>query len=329
MSNRIAIVGLGNMGSRHAEIVHAYPAAELAAVVDIAPERLHDAGGRYGCATYTDLGELLGRTDVDAVMICTPDALHVEPTLRCLEAGKHVFLEKPIATSLEDADTILAAAPATDLVFTVGHCLRFDPKYVAVKRRIDAGDLGALVAITTRRQNRTSNQARLGGRVSSQIFLGVHDYDIINWYLGERPDEVSAVSTRVVMPALGYEIDDATWTTLRYPSGAVAVAETGWLLPDTYPLGYRFQLDAFGRDGVGHLEVFDDGVAFATDAWRVEPTGDRLTPQLAHFLNCINSGEAPLVSGADGRVAVEIALASEASARDRTPVQLASRLTST
>lgn len=316
----VGIIGLGNMGRRHAEIVAAYPTARVEAVVDTAEDRLQDAAERYGARAFRSVDDMLSATDLDVVMVCTPDSLHLHPTIKCLEAGKHVFLEKPIATSLEEADEIVRAADRAEGKFAVGHCLRFDPRYVAVKRRIDAGSLGKLVGISTRRQNRLVGAERLKGRVSSQLFLGVHDYDVANWYLASSPVEVYCASTSMTLRAKGLGVDDAAWTTIRYASGAVVVAETGWLLPNDYPLGYRFELHAFGQAGTAHLEYLDEGLAFAAGTWQFEQTGDRLTPQLAHFLNCIDDDVSPLVTARDGRVAVAVALAAEESATSRKPV---------
>ncbi|MDA0700070.1 MAG: Gfo/Idh/MocA family oxidoreductase [bacterium] len=319
----VAIVGLGLMGQRHAEVVAAYPRARLAAVVEVDPERGRAAGERFGCPAFTDLASALEGVHLDAALICTPDALHVAPTVEALEAGLHVLLEKPIATTLDDADTIIAAAARRpELVLTVGHCLRFDPKYVALQRRVGAGAIGDVVGVATRRQNRVSAQVRLRGRISSQQFLGVHDYDVINWIVGARPTEVVAMSTDRVMRSLGHPIDDMTFTNIRYDSGAIAMAETGWMLAEGSPLPYRFELDAFGSAGNAHLEVFDEGLSIAHDRYELLSTLDRLTPQIAHFLDCIEAAAPPLVSGLDARVALQIALASEASAASGRPIPL-------
>ena len=312
--HKVGIIGLGNMGQRHVDIVHKSHVAELTAVADIDRVRADNIAEQYGCRAFYHHQELLDQDLVDMVMICTPDSMHVEPTLACAAAGKPTFLEKPIATSLEDADTILNAVKAAGILFTVGHCLRFDPKYVAIKNQIDAGTIGEIVSFSTRRQNRTSSQEVLKGRVSSQQFLGVHDYDILNWFLGKKPISIYCESVSRVMRRQGFDIDDISWTTIRYEDGTVAVTETGWLLPKGYPLPYRFELTAYGDVGTAHLEVFDDGLAVAADTWTHLAVGDRLTPQLEHFLSCIETGKQPLVSGQDARLALEMALAAEASA---------------
>lgn len=320
--HQIGIIGLGVMGLRHVDTVKRSPRARLIAVSDIDEELTRRSASSYCCKGYIDYRTMLEEADIDSVIICTPDHLHVQPTLDSFAAQKHVLLEKPIATTLEDADRIIEAANRASTTFTVGHCLRFDAKYVAIKERIDAGELGHLVSVFTRRQNRMSSQDRLLGRVSSQLFLGVHDYDVINWYLRSSPLSVYCESTSHVMRQRGFEIDDISFTSIRYANGSIAMAETGWLLPESYPSYFRFELTAMGSAGTAHLEYFDEGVQVATNRWYQPSLGDRLTPQLHHFLDCIETGEQPKVTGKDARLAIAIALAAEESAKVHQPVRI-------
>jgi len=255
-------------------------------------------------------------------MICTPDHLHLEPVRIAAAAGKHVFLEKPIATTLEDAEAILDAVDRAGVQFTVGHCLRFDPKYAEVKRQIDLGAVGDVASLYARRQNRTSGAKRLKGRVSSLLFLGVHDIDILNWCAGSDPVAVYCASTDRVMRSLGYDIDDVSWTTIRYANGTVGVVESGWLLPDAYPRNGHFELVATGSRGVARLDEFDEGLWVANEAFSHLSWVDRLTPQIDAFANAILLDRTPLVSGRDAYAAVEVALAATLSARHHEEVQL-------
>src|SRR5690606_31927485 len=140
-----------------------------------------------------------------------------------------------------DAHAILAAVTAADIKFTVGHCLRFDPKYAELQQRVVAGELGDISSIYARRQNQVGVVERLRGRVSSLLFLGVHDIDIVNWYLDSRPVSVYCASASGVLRAKGFDVDDVSFTTIRYASGAVGVVESGWLLPPTYPRSGHFE----------------------------------------------------------------------------------------
>lgn len=320
----VAIIGLGDIGRAHVDAVQRAHSTRLAALVDIDPARLEAVRPIVDCPSYESVEAMLAGSDVDMVMICTPDHLHVEPVRAACAAGKHVFLEKPIATTLDDVAAIEAAVSDAGVKFTVGHCLRFDPKYVEVKRRIDAGDLGEVVSVYARRQNRTVTPRRLGGRISSVMFLGVHDIDILNWYVGQAPVAVYAASANPVMRSYGFEIDDVTWTTIRYENGVIGVVESGWLLPEAYPRTGHFALVAMGTRGLANLDEFDEGLSIANEQYAHIPLVDRLTPQIEHFARAILDGREPLVTAADGRRAVEVALAAERSAHEHTEIPLAS-----
>lgn len=320
----VAIVGLGDIGRAHIDAVQRAHSTRLAALVDIDPARIEAVRPIVDCPAFESMEDMLAGSDVDMVMVCTPDHLHVEPVRAACAAGKHVFLEKPIATTLEDISAIETAIADAGVAFTVGHCLRFDPKYVEVKRRIDTGDLGDIVSVYARRQNRTITPRRLGGRISSVMFLGVHDIDILNWYMGGAPVAVYGTAANPVMKSFGFEIDDITWTTIRYETGSIGVVESGWLLPENYPRTGHFALVAMGTRGLANLDEFDEGLSIANEQYAHIPLTDRLTPQIEHFARAILDDRPPLVTASDARLAVEVALAAERSAREHTEIQLAS-----
>jgi len=318
----IAVIGLGAIGSAHVDAVRNAPSARLAAVVDVDAGRAAEVATRTGSKAYGSIEDLLSAENIDMAIIATPDSLHVEAVQRVAAAGIDVLLEKPIATTVADAATILRAVEAGGIKFTVGHCLRFDPKYVELKRQIAAGELGDLATVYARRQNQVGVVERLKGRVSSLLFLGVHDIDIVNWYIDSPPVAVYCASSSGVMQAKGFPVDDVSFTTIRYANGAVAVVESGWLLPPTYPRSGHFELVATGSRGLGRLDEFDEGLWVANETFRHVPLVDRLTPQVEHFAQAILADTRPLVSGPDAALAMEIALAAEISARENREVPL-------
>src|SRR5687767_4710697 len=176
---RVGVIGAGGrMGQLHAQTYHSLPNAELVSVCDVDEAAAASVGERLGATVRRDFDELLADPALEAVSICTPDQLHVEPAVAAAGAGKHVLLEKPIATTLEDAQTIAQACAAAGVVLLVGHVLRFDPRFSAAAAALEAGELGALQTIFARRVNGVAAQDRLQGRVNLQMFLGVHDYDL-------------------------------------------------------------------------------------------------------------------------------------------------------
>lgn len=318
----VAVVGLGAIGAAHVDAVKKATATNLAAVVDVDRARAADVAARYGCQGFGSVTELLAGSAVDLVVIATPDALHVESVKEVAAAGKHILLEKPIATTVEDGRAILAAVQDAPISFSVAHCLRFDPKYVDLRQRIRNGELGDLATVYARRQNQVGVVERLRGRVSSLLFLGVHDIDIVNWYVDSEPVSVYCASAVGVMHAKGYDVDDVSFTTIRYANGAVGVVESGWLLPPTYPRSGHFELVATGSRGLGRLDEFDEGLWIANETFKHIPLVDRLTPQVQAMAEAIIEDRQPLVSGGAAFSAMEIALAAELSAREHREVLL-------
>ena len=143
---KCGVIGLGWFGEKHCEVLHDLPQSQLHAVCTRRRERLANVAERFGVtAAYTNYHELLANPDVDVVSVVTMWDQHAEPVVAALEAGKHVFLEKPMASTLDDCDRILTAAENAPGNFMVGHICRFNPRYVAAKAEIVAGNMASSV----------------------------------------------------------------------------------------------------------------------------------------------------------------------------------------
>ena len=162
-SVKVGVIGVGFMGTYHAKTYAALADAELAGVADIDISRADSLASELGVRSYHDARQLLDDPSVDAVSICTNDDRHVELTVSAIGAGKHIMLEKPIATTLSDADRILSAAKGFSKCFLVGHILRFEKRYAEAKRSVDEGRIGEVVSIFARRLNAVAAQKVLGG----------------------------------------------------------------------------------------------------------------------------------------------------------------------
>lgn len=320
---KVAVVGVGVMGSQHAGAYARSPIAEVEAVVDVREELAREAGRRFGAQAFADVREMLEKADVQAVSICTSDERHVQPALACLGAGKHVLLEKPIATTIEDADKIISAAGEAGVKFMVGQIVRFDPRYAHVKRRLDGGELGELVAAFARRLNHVGSQDVLRGRVSVLSFLGVHDFDYLLWLSGSRPVRVHTESVAKLHKSAGYDVEDHTFTLIRFASGAVACVEVGWVLPNTHPRQADFKLEVIGTRGMAEVDATSqDLVVCAQGGWEVPRIGQTLDAEIAHFLDCILNDKPPLITGEEGREALRLSLAAQESASTGRTVEL-------
>jgi predicted dehydrogenase len=322
---RIAVVGVGWMGARHARICATVPDAELVAVCDPREEAVRPLAVETGARACADLGEVLRRDDVDAVIVSTPDGLHRAPCEAAARAGKHILLEKPIATTVADAEAIAEAAARAGVTLLVGHCLRFDPRYAEVHAAVTRGELGEVRTVYTRRSNTVAAQDRLRGRCSLPLFLGVHDYDVIRWLTGSEIERVTAESTGGILRAQGHPVDDANGALLRLGSGALAIAELAWIHPRGFPAAGDHRLDVTGSAGSMALATLETGLRRA-DGQRtifVDTAGGPMVHghaggmyyfQLRHFLDVVRGRAAPAITPDDAVRALRVALAVERAA---------------
>ena len=235
-SVRIGVIGLGWFGEVHCDAIQATPGLELAGLCTRTESRLKDLGRKYGVGVLeTDYRALLGRSDLDAVSIVTMWDQHTEPTLAALAAGKHVFLEKPMASTVEDCARIVAAAEAAPGFLMVGHICRFNPRYAAAKREIEAGNIGRIVALSSRRNIPAAWTPEILNKIGPIIGDAIHDTDLMLWFTGAKV--VSAYAQTVDVRGLKYP--DIGQTMYRFDSGATATLETVWCMPGEDALRHR------------------------------------------------------------------------------------------
>lgn len=319
MSVRIAIVGLGYWGPNLARIFAEIPGSELALLVDARPERLEWASRHHpGVPPVSSLDEALAR-DVDAFVLATPAETHAELGLRILDAGRPLFVEKPLALSADDAERLAAKAAEKNLVLMVGHLLLYHPAYLEAVRRLRAGEFGTLRYLYSRRVNLGIVRAQENALWS----LAPHDIAVSDWIVGAAPVEAHAVGQCYLQPG----IEDVVFYTLRYPNGVLFHGHVSWLDPQKVR-----ELSIIGTE---RMAVIDD--AQASEKLRIynrnvetqrQPfrsygqylairTGDILLPQVSsseplreealHFVACVRDGTRPRSDGASG-VAVVRAL---------------------
>ncbi len=221
---RIAVVGLGYWGPNLARNLAESPAFEISHFCDLRPEALDAVGRRYPAVQRTTrFEEVLRDGNVDAIVIATPVSTHYPLAMSALLAGKHTFVEKPLAASSQEALDLAAAAEENGLVLMPGHTFLYSPSVTTIKGLIDSGELGEIYFISSSRVNLGLHQ-----RDASVVWdLGPHDFSILRYWLDALPDEVSALSRSCLLPG----IPDVCFINLRYGSGAVAHVELSWLAP--------------------------------------------------------------------------------------------------
>ena len=220
---RTAVVGLGYWGPNLVRNLAELDAAELVAVCDLDPERLAIVGRRYPAVRRTtDVEDVISAEDIDAVLIATPVSTHHPLGMAALRAGKHVFIEKPLATSTRDAAELATTAAALGLVLMPGHTFLYSPPVVAIHDLVVSGALGELQFISSSRVNLGLHQSD----VSVVWDLAPHDFSILRYWLGETPAHVSATARACVG-----ERPDVAFIDLEYESGPIAHVELSWLAP--------------------------------------------------------------------------------------------------
>ena len=308
---RVAHAGVGGWGRNVARVVGEL--ADLAWICDTDEELQAQYAARYPQARVTGAFEdLLADDTVDAVVIATPVPTHHALAKQALEAGKHVFVEKPPAMRGAEMEELVALAEQHDLVLMPGHLLLYHPGLRTVKDLVDAGELGEVACVYGNRQN----LGVIRSNENALLSLGVHDLSVILWLLGEEPSEAIAHG----MDYLQEGIEDVVFCFLRFPSGKVAHMHLSWLDPHKMR-----KMTVVGRE---KMVVFDDmelerkvtvyekapwEPAETYGEWRTR-TGDIYSPkvstdeplklELQHFLRLVVEGPGDHREARDGLAVV-------------------------
>lgn len=324
----VGVIGVGTFGARHAQVYAEMPGVDLVGVADTDETRAERVAAALGTRPYTDYNELVGRREVEVISVCTPDNAHLHPTLAALAAGKHVFVEKPFATSVPDCNKMIRAARLAQRKLTVGQILRFDPRYHEARQRIVDGQVGDIVHASVRRLNQVTSADRLARHTSVLFFLGVHDLDFLNWCVGSRCERVYCEATRRVLD----NAEDAYLAVIRYRNGVVASLEASWVLPRGYEK-LEASAEIVCTGGAVFVEGSAEAVRVATGGSVVHPdvtyapqvagvSRGALRTQLDHFLDCVRFDRTPLVSPEDAKHAVAGICAMHRSLKTGAPVYL-------
>ena len=308
---RVGVVGLGYWGPNLVRNLAELPDVELVYFCDLRPDVLDLTSRRYpGVPCTMDLSAVLEDPSVDAVVIATPVSTHYSLALRALEAGKHVFVEKPFASSSSEAGLLVEEAKRRKLVVMPGHTFLYSPPVTAIKALIDADELGEIFFISTSRVNLGLHQSD-----SSVIWdLAPHDFSILRYWLEETPRYVTAACRSCVIPS----VPDVAFITLEYDSGVICHVELSWLAPSklrrTSIVGSRKML-LYDDTSNEPVRVFDSGVNLKDPATFGEyrmtyRSGDIVSPhvpateplllEMTDFCEAVRFGRQPRSSAALG-----------------------------
>ncbi|MEX0815882.1 MAG: Gfo/Idh/MocA family oxidoreductase [Gaiellales bacterium] len=301
---RVAVVGLGYWGPNLVRNLHEVPDAEVSWACDLRPETLAAVSRRYpAIATTTSFDDVLADPRTDAVAIATPVSSHYELAAAALRAGKHVFVEKPLAASAEEALRLIELAEEHDLVIMPGHTFLYSPPVNLIRDLITADELGEIYSISTSRVNLGLHQPD----VSVIWDLGPHDFSILRYWLDETPAYASAVSRGCILP----DTPDVAFINLEFATGTIAHVELSWLAPSklrrTTVIGSR-KMVVYDDVSNEPVRVFDSGVTLKNPESFGEfrlgyRTGDIVSPrvdvaeplglEMADFCNSVRTGDTP------------------------------------
>jgi predicted dehydrogenase len=323
----VAVVGLGYWGPNLLRVLTDNPDVDVRWICDLDRERLGKYRRRYpGSRVTTHFERVLSDPSVEAVVIATPVHTHYELAARVLEAGKHVFVEKPLASSCELADDLAEMAAERHRILMCGHTFIYSPPVRAVKAMLEAGTLGEIYFISSSRVNLGLHQ-----RDVSVIWdLGPHDFSILLYWLSELPTSVRAVGRDSIVKGIA----DVAFVTLSFASGIVANVELSWLAPSklrrTVLVGSERMV--IYDDGASEpVRLFDQGVVYQDPETFGEyhlsyRSGDILSPriesaeplglELADFVGSIQADEQMEFHTALARSVVRIVEAADRSLRE-------------
>jgi predicted dehydrogenase len=320
----VAVVGLGYWGPNLVRVLHEREDVGVRWICDLDGSRVSRVARRYpGIVPTRDLDDVLDDPRVDGVLLATPVPTHFELTRRCLEAGKHVLVEKPLASSSDEATELIDLATGRELVLMCGHTFLYSPPVRRVRELIESGDLGELYFVSSSRVNLGLHQ-----RDVSVIWdLGPHDFSILLYWLRELPTTIHATGRDSIVAG----IPDVAFVTMQFPSGLIANVELSWLAPSklrrTVIVGSQ-RMVVYEDGAAEPIKIYDRGVDYKDPEtfgeWHLSyRTGDILTPRLSNdeplalqigdFVSAMSTGELPETDLAVAGDVVRLAEAAEAS----------------
>jgi len=337
----VAVIGTGWCGGIRAETLARHPLVKSLHLAEIRPERLEELKAKLKPASASaDYKPLLANREIEAVYIsATPESTHYPITRDALNAGKHVFLEKPIAMSLKEADELIALAKNKGLKFTIGYSQRFNPKYAYVRKCIRDGTIGKPVTALVSRHITRMLGTKISGRskLSPAAMEATHDLDFVFWCLEPaKPVRVYSQQNYGAMRALsGGDVPDQQWLMVTLDNGMSVVVGGGWSLPLGYPNFSTTWIEMIGTDGAvmvddSHRDVVLNTVQKGMQLPMSTMPGEfvdhtyagAMAPETVHFLEAVAYDRPVLVTPEHARMVMEVYIAADISAERHEAITL-------
>ena len=319
----IGIIGAGSFATNHAKAIAEISGCKLVAASRRSSGELDQFTRLHNITGYSDYKDLLNDPNVDAVIVATPHQTHARISMDAAAAGKHILLEKPMATNLEDCDRIIQSAHASGVTLMIGHTMQFMRSSRVGKNIVDSGELGQIIYgtghvakawMTPNRRDWHLNDPIGGGML---LTVGIHYIDLLTWLYGSK---VSSVRANLSTLIHDQKADDAGMVFLQYENGATAAVTS---------TGFETGADSFNailtcQKGMLKIDMFG-GVYLGKDGyWQHLPESlaentehEALTMEWNAFISAINEGTQAMVTGEYGRHIMEICLAARESSQKK------------
>mgnify|MGYP000150339703 CR=1 FL=1 len=333
----MGIIGTGGWGAMHARTYATTPGVSVRAVADMAKARAEELAGAYGAKAYGDYRDLLADPDVEAVSVVTPDFAHEEILIDAAKAGKHILAEKPLAMTVEACERIVAEADRAGVLLMVDFHARWSPPLCKMHEAVRKGEIGEPRHVYYRLNDRIyvpTEMLSWAGGTTVLWFVGSHAIDTVRWLLGDEVCRVYGISRSGLLSGRGINTPDFYFSTLEFRSGAVAVIENSWILPNSAPNLVDVKCELVGTKGALYmdathnraLEKYTESDAGYPDLFVMPTIHGRqqgfAAESIRHFVECVREGKTPMVTGADGAIATKIICALEESILAGKPVEL-------
>jgi predicted dehydrogenase len=311
----VGVIGAGYWGPNIVRNLYEAPGAEAVAVADLSEERLDAIRKRFPAVrATTDYRDLLDDSSIDAICVVTPVGTHRKLAEEAFAAGKHVFVEKPLAHTVSDAEAIVRAGDRAQKTLMVGHTFVYNPAVVAVKGILDSGGIGDVHYLDSQRVNLGLHQFD----INVLWDLGPHDVSISLYWLDEEPEWVQCTGACFVQPT----IEDVVFLMIGFPSGAIAHAHLSWLAPSklrtTIVIGSRKMIVYDDVQSVEKIKIYDQGVdKLESDELRRSyragdihsprvPMTEALQLEMRDFIDSVREGKKPRSDGEAGLQVVRV-----------------------
>ncbi len=321
----LGIIGVGGWGKNLLRNFQELPGARVVIAADKVEDRRAAAGGKYPELILTDNHrELLGRSDLQAVVVATPGATHYEIARDCLEAGKDVFVEKPMALTAADCKELCRLAGERELILMVGHLLLYHPAVRKLKEEVGAGTIGDLYYLYSQRLN----LGKIRRSENALWTFAPHDVSVALYLIGKPPAAVSARGGSYIQK----DVADVAFITVTFAGGVMAHIHVSWLDPHKVRkvtiVGSRKMLVFDDMDSSEPVRIYDKGVpehlAYDTYGEYLNlrygdvqipwvKAGEPLRAETGHFIECVRQRKAPLTDGANGLAVVSVLEAAQRS----------------